>query len=393
MVTGEATGMAVGETTQVAGDRGWWWGAASSSVQDEGASPRDDWSRWEEAGKAPASGAGTGFRERYREDLRLIRSLGVTRYRTSVSWARVVPEPGRVDRAEVEHVRRVLTAGREAGLQMWLTLLHSAIPRWFAEEGGFAGPTAAARWREWVELVAADFGGEVDGWMPINNPGSYAMKAYLNGTFPPGVRDLEVFARALEVMHRCDAQAAVMLREATGLPVTSNQSLAPLWPADDSAAAVAATARFDALLWSWLPAAAAFDQIGFSYYYGAAIAGDGSLRPWPADRAPGPLGYVPWADGLGIVLDRLHTALPGRELVMAEVGYGGNDDAARGEYLRAVDTQLRAARARGMNLTGAYLWTPIDNYEWLAGYDVPFGVLDAHRRERSSARVLRELIG
>ncbi|MBB5921160.1 beta-glucosidase/6-phospho-beta-glucosidase/beta-galactosidase [Actinoalloteichus hoggarensis] len=44
-----------------------------------------------------------------------------------------------------------------------------------------------------------------------------------------------------------------------------------------------------------------------------------------------------------------------------------------------------------MNLTGAYLWTPIDNYEWLAGWSVPFGVLDVQRRERPSAQVLRDL--
>ncbi|WP_157736903.1 family 1 glycosylhydrolase [Actinoalloteichus hoggarensis] len=56
-----------------------------------------------------------------------------------------------------------------------------------------------------------------------------------------------------------------------------------------------------------------------------------------------------------------------------------------------MDAQLRAARQRGVNLTGAYLWTPIDNYEWLAGWSVPFGVLDVQRRERPSAQVLRDL--
>ncbi|MBB5921159.1 beta-glucosidase [Actinoalloteichus hoggarensis] len=240
-----------------------------------------------------------------------------------MSWARVVPEPGRVDRAEVDHLRGVLAAGREAGLQMRLTLLHSAIPRWFAAEGGFAAATAEARWRDWVRLVAAEFGDPVGGWMPIDNPGSYAQKAYLTGMSPPGERGLRQFTRVLEVMHRCDAQAAAMLKETTGLPVTSNQSLAPLWPADDSAAAEEATARFDALLWSWLPTADAFDQVGFSYYYGAPVAGDGSPRPWPAGRQPGPSGYVPWAEGLGIVVDRLHTTLPGRSWWWPRSGTAG----------------------------------------------------------------------
>ena len=54
----------------------------------------------------------------------------------------------------------------------------------------------------------------------------------------------------------------------------------------------------------------------------------------------------------------------------------------------------RQAIARGIDVRGLFHWTAVDNYEWLHGYDCPFGIIDSDRSVRDSAQVLaREATG
>jgi beta-glucosidase len=379
----------------------WWWGAGASAVQTEGASPADDWYRWERQGRAPLSADGNGFFACYERDFALVHALGITDYRLSVNWARVIPEPGQVDREAVVYYREVLEAGSAAGLRMWICLLHSAIPTWFADAGGFAGEKALDAWLGWVDTAAALFADLAGGWMPFNTPTSYVQKAYLAGTFPPGQRDPNTAAAVLRTVHLCDFEAAVRLRW-TGRPVCSNEALMPILPADQSAPALAAARRLDAFVWSsWLDLArqpryqTAFDLYGFTYYYASRVTGDQQLLPHPADHEPGPLGYVPWADGIALVLERLHRELPDARFVVAEVGCAGGpetDDAGRCDYLRQALGHVAAAQDDGMRIEGVSLWTAVDNYEWLAGFDVSFGLFTRSRKPRRSAEVMRKAI-
>ncbi|MGH3547129.1 MAG: family 1 glycosylhydrolase [Pseudonocardiaceae bacterium] len=376
----------------------WWWATAASAVQTEGASPADDWYRWERAAHAPPSGDGNGFAHRFRDDFALLRALGTTDHRLSINWARVQPEQRRVDQAAIDYYRSVLTAARDVGLRVWVCLLHTAIPVWFAVQDGFAAQDALDTWLRWVDFAATTFGDLAGGWMPFNTPTSYAHKAYLAGTFPPGRRDLAEMVAVLKTAHTCDFEAALRLRE-TGKPTCSNQALLPLHPADDSAETAAAMAQMDALVWdSWLALARhpryvdAFDLHGFAYYYAALVTPQAQLLPYPAGQAPGPLGYVPSSGGIAAVLSRLHHELPQARIVVAELGYGDADDHARCAYLRQTLEHIAAAQDTGMRIEGVTLWTGIDNYEWLAGFDVPFGLFDVDRTPRHSARFIQTVI-
>jgi beta-glucosidase len=266
---------------------------------------------------------------------------------------------------------------------------------WFAERGGFAAPDALGTWLRWVDLAAATFGDLAGGWMPFNTPTSYAHKAYLAGTFPPGHRDPGEMVAVLKTVHTCDFEAALRLRE-TGKPTCSNQALLPLYPADDSAETSAAVAQLDALVWdSWLALTRhpryldAFDLHGFAYHYGARVTAQGQLLPYPAGDTPGPLGYIPWPHGIAAVLSRLHRELPQARVAVAELGYGGADDQARCTYLHQALEHIAAAQDAGMRIEGVTLWTGIDNYEWLAGFEVMFGLFDIDRVPRQSAALIR----
>ena len=93
-----------------------WWGTGAAATQCEGAAPRSDWAGWEAEGRVPPSGDGNGFRTRYADDFALLAEHGITHHRLTIEWGRLEPSEGRWDEDEVAHLRRVLEAGRDAGV-------------------------------------------------------------------------------------------------------------------------------------------------------------------------------------------------------------------------------------------------------------------------------------
>ncbi|HEY5336072.1 MAG TPA: family 1 glycosylhydrolase [Mycobacteriales bacterium] len=215
-------------------------------------------------------------------------------------------------------------------------------------------------------------------------------------------------AAVAEAITLATAEAAVRLR-GTGQPVASIFGLSTEVGLDDLPETATVLRRVRANNWdAWLGLARdgvlqipgrdpverpdlvrPFDLVGFSYYATVGVA-QGRVVPYPAGEPVSAMGYVPWAEGLGLVLRRLHEELPGQPLLVAEYGIGTDDDALRAAYLRkGLDVTL-AAVAAGVDVRGFFHWTAVDNYEWLHGYDVAFGLIDRDRAVRPSAQVLAD---
>jgi beta-glucosidase len=387
---------------------GFMWGTGASATQCEGAAPSSDWWDWERAGHAPLSGNGNGFAERYAEDFRLLASLGLRHHRLTIDWARVEPEAGRPDPAAVGHYRDVLTAALEAGVEPWICLHHFTLPRWFADAGGFlVEANRGAFWTRHVEFIAEAFGDLARGWQPVNETNYYGLAAYRGRGWPPGRNDPAEAMLVSRAMQLATAEAAARLRQ-TGAPVASIFGLSAIEALDDSPASARLAGRLDELNWRAglelfrdgvlrIPGletvrrpdlAGSFDLIGFSYYSTIGIR-QGQMVPYPSGAPVSPLGYGIWADGLGLVLDRLHQMVPGTPLLVAEYGIGTSDDSERVAYLERGLQVTSDAIARGVDVRGFFHWTAADNYEWLHGYDVQFGIMDRDRNVRPSASVLR----
>lgn len=397
---------------------GFMWGSAASSTQTEGAAPRSDWWAWERAGRVPASGDGNGFATRYESDFAALADLGLRHHRLSLEWARLEPRPGQHDPEVVEHYRRMLTAARDAGIDIWACLHHFTLPGWFAEdEGGFVDERARGYfWPRHVDWVAETFGDLVSGWKPINEPVAYAFGGWMVGEIPPGRSDLGAFLDALEATLLAQHEAWRLLRSGEQ-PTCTIMNLSPVravWQDErEREAARSNAALFDQIIWSsWIRAlrdgvialpgrpdrvvedmAGSFDLIGCSYYQAIGVTAELATPPFPAEARTGPLGYAPWADGLREVLERLADELPGRPLVIAECGLGtpadADDDDWRADYLEDCLAITAEAIAQGIDVRGFFHWTAVDNYEWTHGHDVAFGLLDRDRTPKGSAEVAR----
>jgi beta-glucosidase len=383
------------------------WGTGASATQCEGASPASDWWEWERQGFAPPSGDGNGFAERFAEDFGIFADLGLTHHRLSIEWARVEPEQGVYDQRAIAHYREILTAAHRAGVTPWVCVHHFTLPQWFAATGGFlVEENRTGHWARHIAFMAETFGDLVGGWQPVNETNYYAAAAYRGRGWPPGHNDRHEWALASEAIQLASGEAAVRLRE-TGAPVSSIFGLSAEVALDDTPETLAKVQQFRAVNWDAglglfrdgvlrIPGrepierpdlAGSFDLIGFSYYATLGVRA-GRVVPYPTDKPISPLGYSIWAQGLGLVLNRLAEELPKTPLLVAEYGIGTDDDETRAQYLRDGLGVVNAALARGIDVRGLFHWTGVDNYEWNHGYDVSFGIVDRNRAVRRSAEVL-----
>jgi beta-glucosidase len=367
-------------------------GAASSSLHSEGAAPAADWAGWERSGWAPPSGDGNGFATNHAEDARLLAAHGLGAWRVTLEWARLEPRAaGRLDPEQVTRYRNILLAIRAAGLETWVTLVHTTLPGWFSEdERGFLDERSSRRtWPAHVDRVAEAFGDLVDGWVTFHEPVRYALDAWLHGRLPPGRRDADDARTGLRALQRADAEAARLLRVPGGAPVASCQWLPPIFAADATPGSRTAAAAATELLWESWRDLDEHDWIGVSCSHAVAVQADGSFAPWPRTAEPGPMGWAVWPEALGHTLHRLAEERAGRPLLLL-TGAWDTDDERRNETLRRLAGQVAGAGADGIDLRQVHWWSAVDGYEGHHGFDLRSGLFDRARNATGVDALVQE---
>ena len=112
-------------------DKNFFLGAATAAHQVEGGNIHSDY--WAQEHMVHTdflepSGDAVDHYHRYAEDIRLMAQAGLNAYRFSIEWARIEPEEGRFDEAQVLHYRDVINTCRENGIEPVVTLLHFTSP-------------------------------------------------------------------------------------------------------------------------------------------------------------------------------------------------------------------------------------------------------------------------
>ena len=95
-------------------------GVSTASMQIEGGQLDTNWNDWYRRGfikDGTDPSVANDHWKYWREDTALMGEMGLQLYRFSVEWARLMPEPGRVDERAVAQYREELTALNEAGIR------------------------------------------------------------------------------------------------------------------------------------------------------------------------------------------------------------------------------------------------------------------------------------
>jgi len=411
-------------------ERPFLWGAATSAYQIEGAR-ENDWTAWERAGRlkpgAEPCGEGSGHRDRWRSDLRLLPEIGANAYRFSVEWSRIEPRLGEADPAELELESRRVALLEQLGVEPVVTLLHYTHPLWFWREGGWENPRSVDWFARFADRVAEALAPRVRYWVTLNEPIVLLLGGYLSGAIPPGHRSFARSARALEHLLRAHAAAAdaIKTRRPSARTLIAHNMLdfAPDragHPVDrrlsGEGEAVYNMALVEALAtgrvrWAFpgegrtvfripeLPASV--DDFGVNYYSRVHLRFNGVVGRIaeffyrdPGRRGLTQTGWEIHPEGFARVLRA--AAQAGRPILVTENGIATGDDRVRRDFLREHALVLAHARRGGLSVEGYFYWSLLDNFEWLEGLRPRFGLFEVDyatfaRRRRPSASLFAEL--
>lgn len=134
--------------------------------------------------------ASDGYNNVFR-DTEGLRELGVTHYRFSISWARVLPNgsAGAPNLEGLRYYHHLLERLAELGVRPVVTLYHWDLPQSLQDAyGGWASRALIEHFRDYAELCFRHFGGQVKHWITIDNPYVVAWHGYATGRLAPGVR-------------------------------------------------------------------------------------------------------------------------------------------------------------------------------------------------------------
>jgi beta-glucosidase len=431
---------------------GFLWGAATSSYQIEGSPLADGagpsiWHEWAHApGRIVDGTTGDVACDHYRlwrEDIRLMRELGLKAYRFSVSWSRIFPEPGRVNQKGVDFYSRLVDGLGEAGIEPWVTIFHWDEPSWLERRGGFAGREAVGRLVDYGTLLFRELGDRVRSWVTVNEPSAYASVGYVLGHFPPGRKmDLKGMyhashhlllghARLCEACHAVRPGAAIGIALAQSLYTPKNRARRSDVRAADFLDAALNRFYTDPLFLGrypeevvgkahrYLPRGfemdmegmkARFDFVGINYYSRSVIRRS-LTQPYTHARihvdpgAPRSAMWEIYAEGIGHFLRELRDRYGNPPCYITENGFPLQpsprrdplDDPERIAYLGDHIACVGRAIEQGVDCRGYFHWTLMDNFEWAYGQSMPFGLLRTDfatqaRQWRKSAFWYRDLI-
>jgi beta-glucosidase len=428
------------------------WGFAASAYQIEGAVNEDGRGQtiWDTFSHTPGKTANgdngdvaCDHYHRYREDVRLMAELGADAYRFSIAWARIFPTgSGPVNQRGVDFYRRLVDELQAAGVEPTVNLFHWDLPQALQDKGGFANPDIIGWFTDFADVMANRLGDTVTDWMTFNEPAVFAFLGHADGIHAPGLTDWPTAIRVADNQLRAHAAAVEAIRAAVpnariGVAVDLNR-FAPATDSDDD---VRAAAEYRATRDTWFldplfgrgypelgvraheaaghlegvelgtPPHGDLDYVGVNYYRQETVyANSDQPFDWEVRARPGveltEMGWEVVPRGMYDALMWVHRDYSPKQLVVTENGAAYPDRIGQDGVVHDADRQLYLARhlnaaadaiADGAPLTGYFVWSMLDNFEWSLGYDKRFGVIHVdfatqRRTPKQSARWYQQLI-
>jgi beta-glucosidase len=400
------------------------WGAATSAYQIEGAATADGkgesiWDRFcATDGNIIDRSSGDvacDHYHRYSDDVALMAGLGLSAYRFSIAWTRIMPKgTGEVNQAGLDFYDRLVDRLLEAGIRPFPTLYHWDLPQALEDAGGWPVRATADAFADYAEIVVRRLGDRVQDWATINEPYVVVNHGYLTGEHAPGRVSL---ADALAASHHVLLGHGLAMARIRAIDSTLRAGIVinftPVTPVGTSPAAVDRQRLVDDIENRWYiepvagngyPSyaterlawaqeevldgdldviAAPIDMLGVNFYTRKFVGAlDGEEPGRGGDTA---MGWEIQPAALGALLRSLHQNYGFERLYITENGAAMPDqaradgrvaDTDRIAYLGRHLAQVHDAIADGVPVGGYFQWSLLDNFEWAHGYGPRFGMIE-----------------
>ncbi|CAL9166356.1 unnamed protein product [Musa hybrid cultivar] len=176
------------------------FGAASAAYQVEGA--------WNEAGRGPSvwdtlthdhpekiadkknGNVATDSYRRYKDDIEIMKKMGMDSYRFSISWSRILPKgtlEGGINQEGIKYYNDLINELLKNGIKPYVTLFHWDVPQALEDAyGGFLSSKIVNDFKNFASVCFQKFGDRVKHWITLNEPWSFSSMGYSLGKHAPG---------------------------------------------------------------------------------------------------------------------------------------------------------------------------------------------------------------
>lgn len=425
------------------------WGAASAAHQVEGAYNEDGkglgiWDHFAHQPGYIAYGENADIAcdhyHRYKEDVKLMKEIGLKSYRFSISWPRVLPNgTGEINEKGLQFYSDLVDELIKAGIEPLVTLYHWNLPMALYEQGGWKNPQIPQWFAEYTKAVVDKLSDRVKYWMTFNEYQMFAGLGLGIGAMAPFEQnDLQTMmtisanifrahGEAVSVIRKYSKQKSIVGMAPTGnVWLPKNETSEEIEDARKRSFAVSKEMYLFGNAWwadpiylghfpegseeifgdmlpqfseeEWECIAQPLDFYGFNAYEGTVeypirndrygtYAYQGSPKTsigW--SMTPEVLYYAP-----KFLYERYHKPILVTENGMAGMDWVAMDgrvhDYHRIDFLNRYLLQLEKAIDEGIPVIGYQQWSIMDNYEWCHGYDMRFGLI--HVDYRTQKRTLK----
>ena len=364
-----------------------------------------------------------GFYENYQRDIDLVKKLNIPNFRFSIAWSRVLPQgTGEVNQAGINHYNKIIDYCLAQGVEPWITIYHWDLPQILEDKGGWTNRDVVGWFTEFSIVCAQSFGDRVTNWMVMNEPAVFTGAGYFLGIHAPGKRGLHNFLPAVHhAVLSIVAGAKVLRRLLPHANIGTTFSCSHIEPYSDKPRDIAAAKRADALINRlfiepiiglgyptdevtalkgiykyYKPGdekniSFDFDFIGlqnytreivkysfFTPYIGASLV--------KAENRNVELTTMRWEvypQAIYHILQKFNAYPQIKKILITEngaafpdeVNNGRVDDPKRTAYIQANLRQILKAKQEGLKVSGYFVWTLTDNFEWAEGYHPRFGLI------------------
>ncbi|MBI65199.1 MAG: beta-glucosidase [Candidatus Marinimicrobia bacterium] len=392
------------------------WGTATAAHQVEGNNTNNNWYEWElsydennvsRIYNGDRSGLASDHWNRYPEDIKLMKNLGVNHYRFSIEWSRIEPQKGIINQEAIHHYHELINALINSDITPVITLHHFTHPIWFEELGAFEKEDNIKYFVKFSEIVFSEFSSDVPIWCTINEPAVFVSEGYFNDIFPPGAKNPQLSSIVMKNLLNAHVE---VYRHLKAMP---NGELVKI-------GLVKSIFHFDpyrhwhVLDWFlsrvldnvftneplkflktgqssfYMPglvndeisnkdAVGSLDFIGLNYYSRMHVQGQLNqhepfifktrLRDIQTD-----MGYPMYAEGLHRALHTIsELEVP---IYITENGLADRSDEIRPLFIKRYLYAVSQALKDSLDIRGYFYWSLMDNFEWAKGYDMKFGLYE-----------------
>lgn len=413
------------------------WGAATSAIQVEGAADTDGRGKsvWDIFCSMPGRiYQGHNFKissdqyNHYKEDVALMKNMGLQAYRFSISWPRILPEGrGKINQKGIDYYERLVNELLASQIFPYITLFHWDYPYDLYLRGGWLNPDSPNWFADYVKVVVERLSDRVKQWITLNEPQVFVGCGHGSGVHAPGTR--LSFPELIKIGHHAllaHGKAVQTIRAYS--KQTCEVGYAPVGvvkiPADDSPKCIEAARQamfsfnkddfwcntwwYDPVFFGNYPEDMIqlykkelsairpedleiinqpLDFLGANIYHGSLVrahsGGKAQEVPWSEDTPLTAFGWPVTPQSLywgpRFLYERYKKPIFITENGMSNIDWPSVDgkvhDSQRIDFTTRYLREYARAAADGVDIRGYLHWSLMDNFEWAQGFKERFGLI------------------